>query len=101
MAIKTRHKCLPNGLRLIQSVPRTRMRLTTTENTMAQLSKSVKTKTSSTNKKTKASPVRDDQIAERAFYKAEKREFAPGYELSDWFEAEQEILLEESEGVGA
>ena len=31
-------------------------------------------------------------IAEAAYYKAEKRNFYPGYELDDWLEAEKEIL---------
>jgi len=31
-------------------------------------------------------------IAEAAYYKAEKRGFKPGYELSDWLEAEREII---------
>ncbi len=32
-----------------------------------------------------------EMIAVCAYYKAEKRGFAPGYELKDWDEAEQEI----------
>lgn len=38
-------------------------------------------------------PDRDAKIAEQAYYKAENRDFAPGYELEDWLEAEQEFLL--------
>ncbi|TAN66784.1 MAG: DUF2934 domain-containing protein [Methylobacter sp.] len=38
-------------------------------------------------------PDRDAKIAELAYYKAENRDFAPGYELEDWLEAEQELLL--------
>jgi hypothetical protein len=30
-------------------------------------------------------------IAELAYFKAEQRGFAPGYEVSDWLEAEQEL----------
>jgi len=30
-------------------------------------------------------------IAERAYYKAERRGFAPGFELADWLEAEREF----------
>lgn len=30
-------------------------------------------------------------IAERAFFKAEKRGFAPGHEMDDWLEAEREV----------
>lgn len=30
-------------------------------------------------------------IAERAFFKAEKRGFAPGHEMDDWLEAEKEV----------
>ena len=31
-------------------------------------------------------------IAERAYYKALNRGFAPGYELDDWLEAEREEM---------
>jgi hypothetical protein len=34
------------------------------------------------------------EIAEIAYYKAEKRGFEPGHELDDWFEAEQEYMQE-------
>ena len=37
------------------------------------------------------------RIAEAAYYKAEHRGFAPGYDLANWLEAEQEVL--ECEGV--
>ena len=30
-------------------------------------------------------------IAERAYFKAEQRGFAPGYEIDDWLEAEREL----------
>jgi len=32
-----------------------------------------------------------EMISVCAYYKAEKRGFTPGYELKDWYEAEQEI----------
>jgi Protein of unknown function (DUF2934) len=35
-------------------------------------------------------PDPDAWIAECAYYKAEKRGFAPGHELDDWYEAVQE-----------
>lgn len=38
-------------------------------------------------------PDRDAKIAVLAYYKAESRGFAPGYELEDWLEAEQEYLM--------
>jgi len=38
-------------------------------------------------------PDRDAKIAEIAYLKAESRDFAPGYELEDWLEAEREFLL--------
>ena len=38
-------------------------------------------------------PDRDAKIAELAYYRAENRDFAPGYELEDWLEAEQAFLL--------
>ena len=34
---------------------------------------------------------RRHMIAEAAYYRAEKREFAPGHELEDWLEAEAEL----------
>jgi hypothetical protein len=30
-------------------------------------------------------------VAEAAYYKAERRGFEPGYEMTDWLEAEREI----------
>jgi hypothetical protein len=33
-------------------------------------------------------------IAERAYFKAEKRGFAPGHELEDWLAAEKEIAAQ-------
>jgi len=38
-------------------------------------------------------PDRDAKIAEMAYFKAESRGFEPGYELDDWFAAEQEFLF--------
>lgn len=35
-------------------------------------------------------PDYDAIIAERAYYKAESRNFEPGHEIDDWLEAEQE-----------
>jgi hypothetical protein len=32
-------------------------------------------------------------IAERAYYRAEKRGFVPGHELEDWVAAEREIAM--------
>jgi hypothetical protein len=32
------------------------------------------------------------QIAEAAYYRAQKRGFAPGYEERDWIEAEAEVM---------
>lgn len=32
-----------------------------------------------------------ERIAERAYYRAEQRGFAPGYEQEDWIEAEKEV----------
>ncbi|MDD5271646.1 MAG: DUF2934 domain-containing protein [Methylovulum sp.] len=37
-------------------------------------------------------PGYDAKIAEIAYYKAEKRGFAPGHELEDWHIAQQEFL---------
>jgi hypothetical protein len=38
-------------------------------------------------------PDRDAKIAELAYFKAESRGFEPGYELQDWIEAEQALIL--------
>ena len=35
--------------------------------------------------------VHQSMIAEAAYYKAESRGFAPGYEMEDWLEAENDI----------
>lgn len=34
---------------------------------------------------------REQMIARAAYYRAERRGFAPGYELEDWLEAEAEV----------
>jgi hypothetical protein len=39
-------------------------------------------------------PEIDSRIAELAYYKAESRGFEPGYDMQDWLEAEQEVLLQ-------
>ena len=36
-------------------------------------------------------PDFEAQIAELAYYKAERRGFAPGHEMEDWLEAEREL----------
>jgi hypothetical protein len=33
----------------------------------------------------------EQKIAEAAYFKAEKRGFAPGFEMEDWLEAEREV----------
>lgn len=38
-----------------------------------------------------AAPYLADAIAERAYFKALNRGFAPGFELDDWLEAEREV----------
>ena len=35
---------------------------------------------------------REKFVAQAAYYRAEKRGFAPGFELQDWVEAEAEVL---------
>lgn len=40
-----------------------------------------------------------EMIAEAAYYKAEKRNFMPGYELMDWLEAKKEIISRFSVGA--
>lgn len=35
---------------------------------------------------------REKFVAQAAYFRAEKRGFAPGYELQDWIEAEAEVL---------
>ena len=34
----------------------------------------------------------DSLIAERAYYRAERRGFTPGHELDDWLAAEREVM---------
>ncbi len=50
-----------------------------------------KTRTRETGEKGNDSDIRRQRIAEAAYYKAEKRGFAPGLENEDWLEAEKEI----------
>jgi len=40
-------------------------------------------------------------IAEAAYYRAEKRNFAPGRELQDWLEAERDITAAPTASHGA
>lgn len=40
---------------------------------------------------TAALPEFDALVAERAYFKSEKRGFAPGFEIEDWLEAEAEL----------
>jgi len=37
-----------------------------------------------------ARPRQEQRIREAAYFKAERREFAPGHELEDWLQAERE-----------
>jgi hypothetical protein len=41
------------------------------------------------------SDSREARIAERAYWRAERRNFAPGQELDDWLEAEREVDTDE------
>jgi len=36
-------------------------------------------------------------VAEAAYYRAEQRGFAPGNEMDDWLEAEQDVLSSQSQ----
>jgi len=52
------------------------------------------TKTRRRTKNASVSQVNNEQhryIAEAAYYRAEKRDFAPGFEELDWLEAEREV----------
>jgi hypothetical protein len=45
----------------------------------------------------------EQKIAETAYFKAEKRGFAPGFEVEDWLEAEREVkdgFLDAQQTVG-
>lgn len=39
-----------------------------------------------------SAPERERLVAQAAYFRAEKRGFAPGCELQDWVEAEAEVL---------
>jgi hypothetical protein len=65
---------------------------------------SAKLKPAASKHKTRGTPRPDagqwveehwQQIAEGAYYRAEKRGFAPGGEEEDWFRAEEEIRARE------
>lgn len=45
-----------------------------------------------TNAESQADETREQMIAEAAYYRAEKRGFAPGGEVEDWLAAEAEIV---------
>jgi hypothetical protein len=40
----------------------------------------------------------DQRVAEAAYYLAEKRGFAPGHEMEDWLEAEEDIHNQDIHG---
>ena len=86
--------------------PTSKKKTTTKKATKKKVSKKKVTKKASTKKATKASTKsskldissinitpeeRWKMIAVAAYHKAEKRDFAPGYELQDWAVAEKEI----------
>lgn len=61
---------------------------------MIKNAKQVKEETISTQAESNATPPElTAKIAEIAYFKAESRGFAPGSELNDWLEAEQELEL--------
>jgi hypothetical protein len=41
------------------------------------------------------------RIEQEAYYRAERRGFAPGHELEDWLAAERELLAQESRKPGS
>lgn len=43
-----------------------------------------------------AADPRQEAIAQAAYYKAEQRGFAPGYEMQDWLDAEREVASAEA-----
>ena len=61
---------------------------------MQQSSVKKASKPAAKGKKTKSeaqSPVRQQMIAEAAYYHAQQRGFAAGYDLDDWLRAEREV----------
>jgi hypothetical protein len=40
--------------------------------------------------------LRQEAIAKAAYYKAERRGFAPGFEMQDWLDAEREAVSGEA-----
>src|ERR1044072_4384788 len=48
-----------------------------------------------------AQPDMHAAIAERAYYKAERRGFAPGYDMDDWLAAERELAASTVEPFAA
>lgn len=46
------------------------------------------------------SDTREARIAERAYWRAERRGFVPGRELDDWLEAEREVDADEKSAQG-
>lgn len=63
---------------------------------MAKAKKTASKKSPASSKRVQSASLPSKQelelmIAEAAYYKAEQRNFIPGFEHQDWFEAESEI----------
>jgi len=46
-----------------------------------------------TDKTELSNPNREEKIAEIAYYKSESRDFEPGHDLEDWYQAELEYSV--------
>lgn len=67
-------------------------KITNRGGTAAVKSMQVKAGTRTVNRVGISAQERENFIAQAAYFRAEKRGFAPGCELQDWVEAEAEVL---------
>ncbi len=67
-------------------------KMTNRGGTVAVKSMQVKAETRPVNRVGISAQERENFIAQAAYFRAEKRGFAPGCELQDWVEAEAEVL---------
>lgn len=69
----------------------TKTRTPTKTKTSPPAKTATKTKSGKKNQPQAKTRMQEQYIAVAAYYRAQARNFAPGYELKDWLEAEREI----------
>jgi hypothetical protein len=82
---------------MLNTLARSQKAKATTKSTAAAVTVAAKPKKGDAEDRPEAGPTlsaqeREKLIAQAAYFRAEKRGFAPGYELEDWVQAEAEVL---------